>query len=230
MSKKGGRMLRDEYLLILTVVYSLYKEKALTSVWIGDVVKAISDIKENINFHTSDFEKIQKLSEDDIINLLLYLEEKEYIKAQRTPEDGTILSGCIRIRAKGIDYIESPFDVLSKEYPKIVTASNITNIKANGDVNIIQSAIIQKNIQNFSDAELKELNDKLNELKDIISDTSLKEILEEVRQDLKSNEKINAAQKLSKFQNFVAKMRDSQTILLTVQLVYNLIRSIFNLL
>lgn len=223
-------MLRDEYLLMLAVVYFSCDGNTSNKVRIWNIEQDILKIKK---YERSEIQQIQKilLSESDKISKLLsYLDETKYIKGQwQFHIDGRIRSGSLNITAKGIDCIEDPFDTLSKEYPRIATASNVMNINANRDVNIIESAIIQKNIQKFSDTELKELNNRLDELKDVISDASLKETLEEIRGDLESNEKINAAQKLSKFQNFVAKMRDSQTILLTVQLVYNLIRSIFHL-
>jgi hypothetical protein len=222
-------MLRDEHLMMLTIVYLVCGGSLLKNVRTWDIEHFVSEIKKNESLEMQQVQKILPSEQREISNLLLYLDEERCIKGEWTIGNREVAHGRLKITAKGIDYIEDPYATLSKEYPRTVTASNITNIKANGDVNIIQSTIIQKNIQNFSDTELKELNDKLDELKDVISDASLKETLEEIRGDLESNEKINAAQKLSKFQNFIAKMRDSQTILLTIQLVYNLIRSIFHL-
>jgi hypothetical protein len=222
-------MLRDEYLLLLAVVYSSCNGKVLNKVSINDIANILSNMREDLHFRSPDFEKILSLEEGDITSFLLYLEENGYIKGQWFRGDDTILEGFINITAKGIDCIEDPFGTLSKEYPRIVTASNITNIKANGDVNIIQSAIIQKNIQNFSDTELKGLNDKLNELKNIISDTSLKELVEVIRKDLESDNKVDATQKLNKFQNFVTKMKDAGALIQVTLFTYKIISLIFHL-
>jgi len=225
-------MLRDEYLLMLAVVYSSFNKSTLNKVRTSTIEKLISDIQKDERPAMQQILKILPSESDKISDLLYYLEEKGYIKGQwlpGLPGDRGIYDGFLNITAKGIDCIEDPFDTLSKEYPRIATASNVMNINANRDVNIIESAIIQKNIQKFSDTELKELNNRLDELKDVISDASSKETLEEIRGDLESNEKINAAQKLSKFQNFVAKMRDAGTLIQVTLLTYKIISLIFHL-
>jgi len=221
-------MLREEYLLILIVVYSLRKEKLLKPVGTNDIFKAISNIQVNSNF-LSIFEKTQPFTEDNIVSILLYLEERGYVKGQWLPGAGTILEGFIKITAKGIDYIENPLDAFVKEYPRSINISNIMNLNAGRDLNIIEAALIQKNTQKFTDSELKGLNEKLEEIKKIISDTSQKEIFEEIHKDLKNNDRVSAAQKLSKFQYFVAKIKDAGALIKITLLIYKIIGKIFNL-
>jgi len=214
---------------MLTIMYSVCEGSVIKKVRMFAVEQFISKIK------TGGFPEIQQYQNTlpsekrNIANLLEYLNQKRLIEATWLTENVEIADGKFSITDKGVDYIEKPFDTLIKEYPRSINISNIMNLNAGRDLNILEAALIQKNTQKFTDSELEGLNEKLEEIKKIISDTSQKEIFEEIHKDLENSDRVSAAQKLSKFQYFITKVKDIGALIQTTSLIYKIIGKIYSL-
>jgi len=178
----------------------------------------------------------------DLISVARYLDDKHYVKTNFLGHHDVRM----QLTAKGIELIEDPLNSIRRSEQSIINQDNfltIQNINSqNASISIINSSIVQRNMNLPSEADVSYVRDVLEQIFESLVQLNLgnmetEKYISEILTLLRSNDRLNAATKVNRVWRSVLEKimvntaSESAKLFLvnSFPMIFNLIKRIFSL-